>query len=418
MLELYPNEPQKIKIGESTRMSCRTTAGTPYPTISWSRRDGRPMSSRISEDYPGVITIREATIEDGGIYECHAKNIVGSISVSTSLEILQSPIISLVPNKDSFDITEGDELRISCTAVGIPEPSVQIKKQGDQSMQESFSRDGARSEATLRTKTAMLDHSGLYECTAINEAGQDLRYIQINVAEKRGDVGISDRDDDDEENEVYQPQPTRSPYRPEQNKPQRPERPEQNQPQRPERPDQNQPQRPQRPDQYQPQRPERPEQNQPQRPSYRPQFPVETNTNYNKSISPPFQQPPFYVHLSERAELKCQAEDNSMRTEWRRADGRSLPSGSQLYGGSLIIEVVRQDAAGAYECIAYDQSRRPITLVIASIIVQASPPRISFSPPMPIVVKSGEDVIIHCNVSGEEPLRVHWHGENGYDLPK
>lgn len=108
-----------------------------------------------------------------------------------------------------------------------------------------------------------------------------------------------------------------------------------------------------------------------------------------------------------------------MRTEWRRADGRQLPYGARINGGQLIIENVRSDAAGAYECSTYDQiSRRPITLLLARLVVVAGPPKITFSPPMPIVVKSGEDVLIYCNATGEGPLNVHWHGEGGYPLPE
>lgn len=127
----------------------------------------------------------------------------------------------------------------------------------------------------------------------------------------------------------------------------------------------------------------------------------------------------FTVHLGERAEFNCNAEDNSMRTEWRRADGRQLPYGARIYGGQLVIENVRSDAAGQYECLAFDHiSRRQVTLLVAKLVVVAGPPKITFSPPMPIVVKSGEDVIIYCNATGEGPLRVHWHGEGGTQLPR
>lgn len=108
-----------------------------------------------------------------------------------------------------------------------------------------------------------------------------------------------------------------------------------------------------------------------------------------------------------------------MQTEWRRADGRQLPYGARIDGGQLVIESVQNDAAGAYECVAYNQvTRRPVTLLVAKLVVVAGPPKITFSPPMPIVVKSGEDVLIYCNATGDGPLRVHWHGENGADLPQ
>lgn len=108
-----------------------------------------------------------------------------------------------------------------------------------------------------------------------------------------------------------------------------------------------------------------------------------------------------------------------MRTDWRRADRRELPYGARIYGSQLVIDNVRNDAAGAYECVATDpRSGQLITLLIAQLVVVAGPPKITFSPPMPIVVKSGEDVIIYCNATGEGPLRVSWHGENGQPLSR
>lgn len=152
------------------------------------------------------------------------------------------------------------------------------------------------------------------------------------------------------------------------------------------------------------------------RPDYRPYPPPEPE---GETIEQPRggKQTSFTVQLGERAEFNCNAEGNLMRTEWRRADGRQLPSGARIYGSQLVIESVRNDASGSYECLAYDQqSRRPVTLLIANLVVVAGPPKITFSPPMPIVVKSGEDVIVFCNASGEEPIRVQWHGEGGQPL--
>lgn len=153
------------------------------------------------------------------------------------------------------------------------------------------------------------------------------------------------------------------------------------------------------------------------RPEFRPYPPPDT---HEEAIDQPRggEHSSFTVQLGERAEFNCNAEGNLMRTEWRRADGRQLPLGATIYGGKLVIENVRNDAAGSYECLAYDQlARRPITLLIANLVVVAGPPKITFSPPMPIVVKSGEDVIVYCNATGEGPLRVQWHGEGGQPLP-
>lgn len=136
-----------------------------------------------------MITLREATIDDTGSYECKATNVAGTVTISTTIEIQQAPVITL--DKETHDVTEGDELRIVCSAVGIPTPTVAIKVPDASGVRPAESTWGRsdRPEALLSHVNIRKNQGGLYECVAVNEAGQDLRYIQVNVKDKRGDVG-------------------------------------------------------------------------------------------------------------------------------------------------------------------------------------------------------------------------------------
>lgn len=195
-VELFPKEAQKLKVGESTRLTCYGT-GSPYPQFVWVRRDGKPLSSRFTIDSPGTITLREATIEDSGSYECRATNIAGTTTLSTTIEVLQAPTISLIPDVQVLEVTEGDELRFTCTAVGVPQPTVSIQVPENSNVRTTLpyaallpGRNAvAHGEASINHRGIQRSQAGLYTCTATNEAGQDLRYIQVNVNEKRGDVG-------------------------------------------------------------------------------------------------------------------------------------------------------------------------------------------------------------------------------------
>lgn len=102
-------------------------------------------------------------------------------------------------------------------------------------------------------------------------------------------------------------------------------------------------------------------------------------------------------------------------TNWRRQDGRALPRSSILSGGDLVIEHADYDAQGFYECYV-NEIDGPAAIAVAEIVV-VEMPRIFFSPSMPMVVRSGEYVEIYCNVSGEQPIHVKWHGENESPLP-
>lgn len=153
------------------------------------------MSSRFSEDYPGVITLREATIEDAGSYECRAANVAGTITSSTTIDIQQAPTLILQPDRQTFDVTEGDELRFSCAATGIPQPTVQIKVPDNSNIRavQGLAGYNGRAEASISHSNLQLSQGGIYECIATNDAGKDTRYIQVNVNPKRGDVGECDR---------------------------------------------------------------------------------------------------------------------------------------------------------------------------------------------------------------------------------
>jgi hypothetical protein len=333
-------------------MSCRVIGGHPYPTVTWTKYGGAQLSSRITEDYPGVITLREATIEDGGVYECIARNDAGETRLSSSIEMLQPPVITLEPDRETLTLTEGDELRFTCTAHGIPTPTVVIEVPED---------SGVRSPASARSSIASIHHyniqqnqAGVYTCLATSDAGEERRYIQVSVNPRRGDVGVHENDDEDS-NDI----------------------------------------------------------------GHGNVIPPYTDDRRRPSERPSGSSSTFNVHLNERAEFNCNGEDNSMRTEWRRTDGSPLPRTARIYGGQLVIENVQYDSEGSYECIAYDHNtRRPIILINAQLRVISGPPKIFFQPEMPIVVKSGEDVIIYCNATGEGPIRVHWHGEGGYELPR
>lgn len=171
-------------------LSCRTIAGIPTPSIKWSRRDRRPLSHRITEEYAGAITFREVTLDEAGDYECQAENVAGKVTASVALHIQQSPIITLEPNVTEIVLTEGDELKLECSAIGTPTPNV-IWKDPIQtaSIFGSPSAVLSRPYATIQKHNARRSDEGTYICSATNDAGSDERYVTVMIQQKRGDIG-------------------------------------------------------------------------------------------------------------------------------------------------------------------------------------------------------------------------------------
>uniref|UniRef100_A0A182JY83 Basement membrane-specific heparan sulfate proteoglycan core protein n=1 Tax=Anopheles christyi TaxID=43041 RepID=A0A182JY83_9DIPT len=215
VLEIYPSEPQTIKVGESVRLSCRASAGVPYPTITWVRKDRMPLSSRFTNDAEGVITLRDATLEDAGEYECRAENVAGTAVIATTIEILQAPIIKLEPN-EYHKVTENDDFTIHCSATGKPAPMVTLMPPRGASRSHLRQLTEGLREVTLHLHRAELNDAGTYECTAKNAAGEDSQYLTLQVDPKRGDVG--GHDDDYDQQSRYPPQPPR-PQPPRQTRP-------------------------------------------------------------------------------------------------------------------------------------------------------------------------------------------------------
>lgn len=79
-----------LKIGESITIECRTTAGQPFPFVSWRRLDGTSFSSRISIEEVSLaasfLTIRNAQKSDYGTYQCIGVNSIGTVTEIIKIE--------------------------------------------------------------------------------------------------------------------------------------------------------------------------------------------------------------------------------------------------------------------------------------------------------------------------------------------
>lgn len=174
-------------------LSCRAIVGIPSPIIVWRRRDGLPLSHRAKEEYPGTIIISDITIADAGEYECHASNIAGEATQTASITVNEPPTITISPDLQELTLTEGDELKLECNAVGHPMPNVEWKAP-DFEVQVQVAgfpplRTLPSSRAVVHKYNVQRSDSGSYTCHAINAAGTEEKYIYLIVQPKRGDVG-------------------------------------------------------------------------------------------------------------------------------------------------------------------------------------------------------------------------------------
>lgn len=181
-------------VGQQGYISCRAISGYPTPTVTWTRRNGRPLPSHASQDYPGTLTFNSLTLEDGGEYECLATNLAGSVSITASVIVQQPPTVSIIPNVSDMVLTEGDELKLECTAHGSPQPGVEWKHPNQDDVQHLFThgrQPALPAFAIIQKYNVRKSDEGIYTCTARSAAGTEEQYVQVSVQSKRGDVGKS-----------------------------------------------------------------------------------------------------------------------------------------------------------------------------------------------------------------------------------
>lgn len=192
-VEIFPSEPQTVRVDESVQLSCRAIQGIPTPTLVWLRRDGKPI--RAEEKYPGTILISNVTFADAGEYECSATNIAGAASQTATINVIQPPQIHILPDNNGglLTLTEGDELKLECFADGVPKPNVEWKEPpdlriaGPPGVVPFYS--ASQPQSLIQKYNIDRSAEGTYTCHASNEAGEDQKYITVVVEPKRGDVG-------------------------------------------------------------------------------------------------------------------------------------------------------------------------------------------------------------------------------------
>lgn len=206
-IEIQPFQPQSVRIGEPLILTCRILAGNPTPTVVWLRRDGRPLTLRTKETYDGPdliaidYPISSITIQDGGQYECRATNVVGGVTQTTAIHVLQPPTSHILPDKEVLTVTEGDAFSIECFAEGYPLPNVQWersdrvkrdlrhRRRTSKSYSPFHNRPKPSHQSVIRRYKAYRSDEGTYVCHAKNAAGESQKSITVRVEPRRNDLG-------------------------------------------------------------------------------------------------------------------------------------------------------------------------------------------------------------------------------------
>ena len=192
--------------GDTASFTCQATGG-PVPTISWYFNgtlvdEANIMKYTISETsvntttINSILTIMSVESSDVGTYTCNATNVVSSDTSSGVLTVngylcFISKVTIFMPNittpmeGQQFNITEGSNGFITCTATGYPVPTVVWQNSDGSSLSNNrlvsgspvISPTGVGNVTSVSVELMVIEamrvDTGMYRCSANNGIGND-----------------------------------------------------------------------------------------------------------------------------------------------------------------------------------------------------------------------------------------------------
>lgn len=417
-----------IQQGIDFNLVCEAT-GIPQPTIIWTLSDG-PFPHNV-EQIGNTLYIRQPQISNRGIYICYANNSVSSDESHTSIyvEKREPPQLELQPREPQV-VSIGDPIQLSCGAVaGRPTPTITWARR-DRPLSPRFKE---LYPGTISLEQVSLEDAGEYECRAENSVGQvsvstaiivheaptvhlnpNTDYMKLTVGDELKIECIASgiptpsitwtqpiqmiRTASSSFNtniQIYRvtlEHSGRYTCRAENSA------------------------GTQQKDIFVEIEKKRGDVGESDRDIPTHHNPNHNNHNNNNNNNEPESIPPYYAFYGEEAKLTCDVSGYVPHIEWRRLDGSPLPYNAIVNGNQLIFERTEESSGGKYECVITDGTNPPFTAAIAELVL-VDAPRITFSPAMPLLVHSGNNVNIECIVQGEQPITVVWHTEHNRPFP-
>ncbi|XP_018408468.1 PREDICTED: hemicentin-1 [Nanorana parkeri] len=168
-------------VNKPAHLKC-TTAGVPLPRISW-RKNGAILhenNERYTVVESGTLYFPSADVTDSGLYSCLAANAAGSTHKQTQLLVYDHPLI--IPGPRNITTAVNHQITLTCEVTGTPKPRVEWRKNGlliNMDMNLNIYR--FLSSGSLVIISPAVEDTGMYVCSASNEAGHDEISVYLSV---------------------------------------------------------------------------------------------------------------------------------------------------------------------------------------------------------------------------------------------
>jgi len=186
-----------VRVGEDVKIQC-PISGNPTPMIEWKKGGETIDYSWIRiRTQKKAMKIKKAQEVDTGIYVCKGVNGFGNVEVRVDLIIIDpakfpelgdgelpdvAPPVLTPDTKEAREIYQkksGDSFKVTCEAVGNPQPEILWYKDGL-----PFDAEGIRyknGKSTIKLRNLMKVDSAVYTCQAKNLVGSTTKNYTLAV---------------------------------------------------------------------------------------------------------------------------------------------------------------------------------------------------------------------------------------------
>ncbi|XP_038613568.1 hemicentin-1 [Tachyglossus aculeatus] len=172
-----------ITVNVQATLACEAT-GIPKPTVTW-KKNGHHLNLDQNQNLyrilsSGSLVIISPSVDDTAAYECFVSNDAGEDRRTVHLLVQVPP--SIADETTDLVVTKLSPAVMTCTASGVPAPSVHWTKNGIRLLPRG---DGytVLTSGAIEIAATRLDHAGRYTCVARNAAGSAHRHVTLRVQE-------------------------------------------------------------------------------------------------------------------------------------------------------------------------------------------------------------------------------------------
>ncbi|XP_061734008.1 immunoglobulin superfamily DCC subclass member 4 [Nerophis ophidion] len=177
-----PPQNATVVLGRPAVMECMAQ-GQPKPLVSWSRQDGKPISTDVVVLATNLV-IRGHEQHHAGVYVCRANKprTREFVTAAAELHVSAPPVILQPP--ETVSLSRGNTARFVCNSSGEPAPLLHWLKDGQPIR--SFRRVKTQNPGVLLINQLALEDAGYYQCIADNGLGTACATAKLTVIVREG----------------------------------------------------------------------------------------------------------------------------------------------------------------------------------------------------------------------------------------